>query len=55
MFGQILDFFMQHSDLIDLLIEAINKGLSKQTLIDAIKTAMVEAANAEMKAEFPKG
>ncbi len=38
-----------------LLVEALTKGVSKETLIQAIKDVMTELSDAEMKREFSEG
>lgn len=45
-------FLLNHADLVDLLISAIEGGASKDLLMKAVKDAMVEASNVEMKAEL---
>ena len=42
-------------ELAPIVLEALTKGVSKETLMDAIKALMTEASDAEMHREFPQG
>ncbi len=42
-------------ELAPVILEALTKGVSKETLMDAIKGLMDEASDAEMAREFPLG
>lgn len=48
----VASFLVGHSDLIGLVYDAINKGLSKDQLMAAIKREMVEASDAAVKAQL---
>lgn len=51
-FATVGQFLVEHYDLVELAIEAITKGVSKDTLMNAIKKEMVAASDAEMKREL---
>ena len=40
-------------EVLPVLVEALTKGVSKETLMDAIKGLLTEASDAEMAREFP--
>ncbi len=42
-------------EVLPVLVEALTKGVTKETLMDAIKALMTEASDAEIKREFPNG
>jgi hypothetical protein len=42
----------EHSDVIELALEALDKGASKETIMDSIKLAMRKASDAEMRREL---
>jgi hypothetical protein len=50
--GAALTFLLQHLDLITLIGEAVTRGVSKETLSDAIRKTMVAASDEQMKAEL---
>lgn len=49
----ILAFLAQHADLIELIMRAIQLGVSKETLKDKIKAEMTLASDAAIEREFP--
>lgn len=52
----VVGFLEEHSDLFELLFNAITSGgLTKSQAVEAIKQALVAAADAEIKREFPNG
>jgi hypothetical protein len=51
-----LAFITEHSDLLELLYEAITKGsLTKTQVMQLVRDAIVAASDAEIKREFPQG
>ncbi len=42
-------------EVLPALVEALTKGVSKETLMGALKALMTEASDAEMRREFPNG
>ncbi len=40
-------------EVLPVLVEALTKGVGKETLLEAIKGLIVEASDAEMAREFP--
>ncbi len=40
-------------EVVPVVIEALTKGVTKETLMQAIKDLMTEASDAEMAREFP--
>lgn len=48
-----LAFLAEHSDLIVLLVQAIEQGVSKDSLKDRIKAEMTLASDAAIEKEFP--
>ncbi len=41
-------------EVLPVLVEALTKGVTKESLVDAIKKLMTDASDAEMKREFPE-
>ncbi len=54
MIGEILAWLLQHLDLITLIREALEGGVSKQELVEHIKKTMTEAARKQLEMEFPR-
>lgn len=48
----LLSLLASHADLIGLVIEAIERGVSKQRLIDAVKLLMTAASDEMMRMEL---
>ncbi len=56
MIETILLFLAQHFELVDLLFDAItNKGVDHRKIVAAIKREMIEASDAQMRAELGGG
>lgn len=45
-------FLVDHTDLVNALIEAVEGGATKADLMKAIRASMVAAADEQMKAEL---
>lgn len=50
--AKIAGFLLEHADLIGLIMNAVEAGMEKETLMNAVKAAMVAASDAEMKREL---
>ncbi len=49
---QLATFLLEHADLIDLVMKAIEGGASKEDLVKAVRASMVAASDAEMRREL---
>lgn len=47
-----LRFLIEHVDLIELLFEAVTGGVSKERIVDQIKSEIVEASRERMRKEL---
>lgn len=47
-----LTFLLEHTELLNALMEAIEGGADKDSLMKAIRASMVAAADEQMKAEL---
>jgi hypothetical protein len=52
--AKILLFLADHSDVIDLLVEALEGGANKDSVKAAIRSAMIDASDAAMREELDK-
>lgn len=50
--ASILGTLLEHADLITLIVQAIEGGVTKASLVKAIEAEMVNASDAAMKAEL---
>lgn len=50
--GEVLGVLLEHLDVVELVIEAIGKGVSKDTLKKSIRDEMIKASDAEMRREL---
>ncbi|MBA2684750.1 MAG: hypothetical protein H0U66_09690 [Gemmatimonadaceae bacterium] len=49
---QLATFLLEHADLIDLVMKAIEGGASKDDLVKAVRASMVAASDVEMAREL---
>lgn len=52
--GDVLGFLLEHLDVIELLVSAINGGVKKDEIKAAIRRAQVEAADKQMHLELDR-
>lgn len=52
MIATVLTFLLAHGELLQLIFEAAQKGLTQDVMARAIRDAMVAAADAEMKKDL---
>lgn len=50
--GDVLEELVEHKDVIELALDAIKKGASKETIKASIKLALREASDLEMRREL---
>jgi hypothetical protein len=52
--AKILAFLAEHADLVELLVDAVEGGTTKEALAAAIRAAAVETSDAAMREELGK-